>query len=283
VAVSTGPAVQGLSRFSLTTGGAGELAAFYENALGCRRIATEQISGAAFEALMGVGGGALRITLNLGEQIIELLQFDQRGNPYPENASASDLIFQHFAIVVSDMAQAYARLCATPHWTPISNGGPQKLPQSSGGATAFKFRDPEGHPLELLAFPPNNMPVSWHTSRAHLCLGIDHSAISVSNIDMSAKFYDSLGFEATSRSMNRGLAQQNLDGLPDVTVEVVALAIKRATPHLELLCYRSSAPPRQYSLRNNDIAATRIVLADSNAALRCFLDPDGHHFVMVPR
>ena len=48
----------------------------------------------------------------------------------------------------------YARLSAHAGWTTISTDGPQLLPASSGGVTAYKFRDPEGHPLELIAFPP---------------------------------------------------------------------------------------------------------------------------------
>ncbi|HUB86076.1 MAG TPA: VOC family protein [Rhizomicrobium sp.] len=263
--------------FSLTTANAGKLSDFYQKAFGCHIVETERVDGADFERLMGVQGGAVRTTLALGEQVVELLQFDEPGRPYPKETSASDLIFQHFAIVVSDMAKAYAHLCAIPHWTPISLGGPQKLPLSSGGVTAFKFRDPEGHPLELLAFPENDVPVVWQTSQAALYLGIDHSAISVSDVTASVAFYENLGFAVTSRSRNEGPAQQNLDGIQDVRVDVVALAINRSTPHLELLCYpanASSSPPR---LRNNDSAATRIVLAGSDQ--RCLLDPDGHHVV----
>jgi hypothetical protein len=88
-----------------------------------------------------------------------------------------------------------------------------------------------------------------------------------------------LGFEVTSRSTNEGPAQQHLDGLRDVRVAVVALAIDHSVPHIELLCYppnTSSGPSRS---RNNDIAATRIVLAGSEQ--RCLLDPDGHRVVLA--
>ncbi len=277
MAVENGPAIQRIARFSLTTADALQLSGFYEQAFGCHIVKTEHVGGTVFERLMDVRGGALKITLALGEQVIELLQFDRPGKPYPEKSSASDLIFQHFAIVVSDMAQAYAQLCATPRWTPISRGGPQKLPQSSGGVTAFKFRDPEGHPLELLAFPANNMPPAWQTSGTRPCLGIDHSAISVSDICASIAFYKELGFTVMSRSVNAGPAQQNLDSIHDVQVEVVALAIHSFAPHLELLCYPSNASSGPLRLHSNDVAATRIVLADD--AQRRLLDPDGHQTV----
>ncbi len=39
--------------------------------------------------------------------------------------------------------------------------GPERLPARSGGVSAFKFRDPDGHPLELLAFPPEAVPPIW--------------------------------------------------------------------------------------------------------------------------
>jgi hypothetical protein len=120
---------------------------------GCRRIATDRLGGPEFERLMGAIGGADRITLNLGREIIELVQFDLPGEPYPHASSSSDLVFQHFAIVVADMMRAVQRLSTIAGWTPISTGDPQHLPASSGGLIAFKFRDPEGHPLELLAFP----------------------------------------------------------------------------------------------------------------------------------
>jgi catechol 2,3-dioxygenase-like lactoylglutathione lyase family enzyme len=142
-----------LARFGLTTGDAESAAKFYEAAFGCRRIATDRLGGPEFERLMGATGGADRITLNLGREIIELVQFDLPGEPYPHASSSSDLLFLHFAIVVADMMRAVQRLSTIAGWTPISTGDPQHLPASSGGLIAFKFRDPEGHPLELLAFP----------------------------------------------------------------------------------------------------------------------------------
>ena len=51
-----------LARFGLTTGDASRLAAFYQRALGFRPIAAEYVAGAAFETMMGVEGGARRVT-----------------------------------------------------------------------------------------------------------------------------------------------------------------------------------------------------------------------------
>ena len=96
--------------------------------------------------------------------------------------------FQHFAIVVSDMTAAYANLQVLQNWTAISRW-PANSPPSSGGVTAFKFRDPEGHPLELLTFAPGPKSARWSLRSDNNYLGIDHSAISVADTDRSVAFY----------------------------------------------------------------------------------------------
>ncbi len=288
--MSTGVPICKLARFSLTTANVNDLAAFYETAFGCRRLATERLSGSDFERLMGVRGGALSVTLTLGREIIEILQFDQRDRPYPKEAPASDLVFQHFAIVVQNMAQAYQRLSMLEGWSAISRGGPQRLPESSGAVTAFKFRDPEGHPLEFLAFPNHHVPLIWRKEAGDTCLGIDHSAISVSNTARSVAFYESLGFEVSARSMNQGPEQEKLDDVSGVRVEVTALAPLQPTPHLELLCYQPAANSHVPTLKNSETATTRLELqisgvsdADDAPVIRhSVLDPDGHHLVIAP-
>ncbi len=231
---------------------------------------------------MGVKGGALRITLSLGEEIVELLQFDQQGKPYPVNGSASDLTFQHFAIVVSDIAEAFQRLLGVEGWTAISRSGPQRLPGSSGGVSAFKFRDPEGHPLELLCFPKGAAPAYWREMQDDgVCLGIDHSAICVSETARSVSFYENLGFHTSSRSLNRGAEQEKLDNVEGAKVEVTALTPFKSGPHLELLCYHDIPHNRETPHGNADIATARLVFEASDCpAPREIIDPDGHHLIM---
>ncbi|MEO6927728.1 MAG: VOC family protein [Casimicrobiaceae bacterium] len=285
----TGSHVDRLARFRLTTADAKSAAQFYATAFGCRQIAADRLAGADFEGLMNVPGGADRITLGLGREIVELVQFDMPGEPYPRESSASDLIFQHFAIVVADMTRAFQRLSSVAGWTPISIGGPQRLPPTSGGVTAFKFRDPEGHPLELLAFPESSRLNGHARSPDETCLGIDHSAIVVSDDVASIAFYESLGLDLSVRSFNQGPAQERLDDVSDAQVDVTALTPRRPAPHLELLCYRAHqrhpAPPRNA----NDVASTRLVFEHSevsNAAhghigTHSMRDPDGHDLLIV--
>lgn len=280
------PRVYRLARFGLTTHKANYLAAFYERAFGCTVVSHERRSGTDFERLAHVSAGAQCVTVAIGDQMIELWEFDQPGRPYPHDLSPYDVHFQHFAIVVADMKQALEQISRVDGWTAISTAGPQHLPHRSGDVTAFKFRDPEGHPLELLAFAAGKAPAHWRNhSQKGLFLGIDHSAMSTADVQRSVAFYESLGLTLTARTLNHGIEQQRLDGVVDPYVDVIALAPAATTPHVELLCYRSHARPQSAALRSNDVAATRLIfqaaprlaVSIDNSDERIIQDPDGHH------
>lgn len=207
--------------------------------------------------------------LRLSQTPIYLDCFDNPGRPYPTDADAADTIFQHFAIVTNDIEGAWQRALSAGA-TPISDAGPVTLPISAGGVTAVKFRDPDGHPLELLQFPYDTSRLS----RGGDFIDLDHSAISVTDIDVSVNFYVALGLSEGRRTLNHGPTQAWLDGLPDVAVDVVPLLPHPSRPHLELLGYRQ---PRGYAhgpLRADDIAATRVLWTASVDGL--VRDPDGH-------
>ena len=227
--------------------------------------------------------GETRRTLAAGDQRIELVRPDVPGRPYPEVASSADRCFQHCALVVDDIVAARERLCrAEPsvrggdvrvgsgRAVAVSADGPVTLPASSGGVSAFKFRDPEGHPLELIEFPPGANP-AWPArparARADGVRGIDHSAIVVADVEASLRFYTgSLGLRCTTRQVNRGAEQARLDALHDPEVEVVGLVLdgappEGAPPHLELLGYRRP-PVRAASGANahGDVATDVLVI-----------------------
>ncbi|WP_431267079.1 VOC family protein [Dankookia sp. P2] len=252
-----------IARVSFTTAEPAACSTFFREALGFEETGIEERVDAAFGRLMGLPGARAQVRLlRLGSQEIELVAFAEKGRPYPPGSTSSDPWFQHVAIVVSDMGAAYRRLMAWPGWTPISTSGPQSLPDSSGGVTAFKFRDPEGHPLELIEFPPARTPKIWQAPRgADPCLGLDHSAIVVSSTAASVAFYQRLGFINAGRSCNHGIEQARLDAIPGAKVEVTRLhtAAMDAPPQLELLCYRvsSARSPPTADGRSNDIATTR--------------------------
>jgi catechol 2,3-dioxygenase-like lactoylglutathione lyase family enzyme len=286
----TGLRVRRIAGFGVTSPDAAQLTKFYETAFGARYLSSERLSGARVEHWLGVHGGALRHTLLLGEQPLDILEFDTPGSPYPRPISPYDTTFQHLAIVVSDMDLAMLHLRRTPGWTAISTRGPQRLPQRSGGVTAFKFQDPDEHPLELLEFSAHAVPRHWSERMKHgIFLGIDHSAISVRDTAVSTAFYQSAGFSVIAQTLNHGMEQADLDGVAHPQVEVTALAAHGATPHLELLCYRSGANRPRQVLAGNAVAATRIWLAvddpernsDWDLAGRLIVDPDGHRLLLV--
>jgi catechol 2,3-dioxygenase-like lactoylglutathione lyase family enzyme len=280
-------AVTRIGRISLTTGNADRLGAFYRQAFGFEALEIEHHAGTSFARLTGVEGAQARaVPLRLGEETIELLAFTEPGALYPADIGCNDLRFQHIAIVVADMESAYLRLRACEGWTAITRPAPQRLPATSGGVTALKFRDPEGHPLELLAFPPNNVPSRWREAphRDGPCLGIDHSAIVVSRTAASVAFYQQvLGFSVAERSLNRGREQEQLDAVAGAVVEVTALHPGAdSPPHLELLRYRSPGPPRggPAAPASNDIVATRLTLeVDDLPALENRLAAAGVRFI----
>lgn len=264
--------VYAIVAFRLTTAEPERLASFYRQ-LGFTAGEQEQIPQGEL-ALLGLKGCGTRLPLHLGAQRLDLDCFDQRGRAYPPGASSADLCFQHLALVTDSVASAWGRAAAAGA-TSISRQGPVTLPAAAGGVTAIKFRDPEGHPLEFLQFPPDSEG-QW---RGRGLLGIDHSAISVSEKGASRRFYAALGLSVRGATLNHGPEQAALDGLSEPMVDVVAMATANVTPHLELLAYRGAADRAAGPLQANDVAATRIVWrADRDTLLR---DPDNHLQLLI--
>jgi catechol 2,3-dioxygenase-like lactoylglutathione lyase family enzyme len=184
--------------------------------------------------------------LTLGAESVDLHSpEDWRTNRADDAAiSVASTGFQHLAIVSSDMDESMRRLRQFAP-SPITQGDPVRLPESSGGVVAFKFRDPDGNPLELIEFPARVGDPRWHRQDIPgPNLGFDHSAISVFDVERSLEFYvGGLGFSIASRHVNHGDEQAQLDGCAESIVEVVGLApIDARTPHLELLGYRAPVP-----------------------------------------
>ena len=90
--------------------------------------------------------------LVLGDECLDLTEYKSpRGRAYPTDSRGNDRWFQHIAIVVSNMDQAFSRV-RTAGVRFVSNE-PQTLPawnKDAGGIKAFYFRDPDGHYLELI-------------------------------------------------------------------------------------------------------------------------------------
>lgn len=247
---------------------------FYRAALGFETVA------------MNTGPGFTSLTMRLGADDIDLVAYDLPGAPYPAGSRCIDLWFQHFAIVVADMGKAYQRLRAAGPLAAITRGGPRHLPPNTGSVTAFKFRDPDGHPLELLHFPAVSAPPRWRSQAGDgVLLGIDHSAVTVSDTAASVAFYgERIGLTVKSRSLNRGPEQDDLDDTPGAVVEVTALSpADPGSPHVELLCYRMppGGQPMARDGGRSDIAATKLVF-EGRAPSGVLRDPDGHRLAVRP-
>ncbi|MCY7369158.1 MAG: VOC family protein [Chamaesiphon sp.] len=227
-------------------------------------------------------------TLKLGDEQIRLMQYlDRKGQPIPQDSQSYDLWFQHLAIVVSNMDRAYAHLQLFAI-KPISTS-PQTIPlenQEAAGTQAFKFRDPDRHPLELICFPPDKGQQKWHQASDKLFLGIDHTAIAITNTEQSLKFYrDSLGMHVDGGSFNSGETQARMDGLPDPKVQITALRPTQGSLGIELLDYHEPAHgrPIPVALERYDTAYVQIELIvtgdDQTGLIR---DPTGHFILLIP-
>ena len=220
--------------------------------------------------------------LTLGAERLELVERPYAA-AYPSPRAANDPWFQHFAIAVADMDAAYAQLAGlSPE--PITRGGPQLLPPSTGSVTAFKFRDPDGHPLELSYVPSSRGRTGASASNA-VFLGIDHSALAVGDLEASIQFYTDLGFHIGDRLLNRGPEQSRLDGLEEACLDIVTMLTPEAGPHLELLHYRDPPPPPARTIGSDDIAATHTIMVMTSGSkldtASRHSDPDGHWLNLV--
>ena len=255
-----------IAGFRLVTADLARLAAFY-GALGFDVGAAQPIAATEL-AVLGIAGTGMRIEMALGPSRVDLDCYAIAGRPYPAGASACDPVFQHFAIVTDDARAAWHR-ARDAGAMPISRAQPVVLPPSSGGVTAVKLRDPDGHPLEFTQFPRGANP-DWQGTGN---MGIDHSAIAVGDLAASRRFYAQHGLREGATMLNQGPTQVALDGIDGVVVDIVPLLPAQAPPHIELLGYRGRVGAT-VAVAVNDIAATRIVWNAAHDAL--LRDPDGH-------
>jgi MIP family channel proteins len=232
--------VQGVGAIGMTVSNMERSIAFYSKVLGFEKLSDIEVAGPEYERLTGMFGVRMRVVrMKLGEEQIELSEFlAPRGRPIPVDSMSNDRWFQHIAIIVSDMDHAYAWLRANhvEHASP----GPQRLPDwnpKAGGIRAFYFKDPDGHPLEILQFPEGKGDARWHGQGDRLFLGIDHTAIVVLDTDASLHFYrDLLGLRVVGESENWGPEQERLNNVVGARLRITTLRAP-AGPGVELLEY----------------------------------------------
>jgi catechol 2,3-dioxygenase-like lactoylglutathione lyase family enzyme len=286
----------------LTVGDLDRELMFYTNTLPFELVSISEASSQEQDALLGLSEVKLRVaSLKLGDERITLTEhIINKGKPIPADSQSFDRWFQHIAIVVSDMDKAYARLRA--HKVKHVSTGPQTLPEwnkSAAGIKAFYFRDPEDHVLEIIFFPPGKGAPKWQQQATNIFLGIDHTAIVVSDTEKSLAFYrDLLGLRVAGESENYGVEQEHLNQVFGARLRITGLRADKG-PGIEFLEYIT--PPGGRPLPNdakasdlvfwnthlavNDLANASAKLHESGAAFvskpgsarsQIVRDPDGH-------
>ncbi len=213
---------------------------FYTRVLTFQKVGDVEVAGSDWEHLQGLFGLRMRVVqLRLGDETLELTEYlAPHGRPIPPDSRSNDRWFQYIAIIVSDMDKAYRRL--RQNKVQHASTGPQRLPdwnKNAGGIRAFYFKDPDNHVLEILQFPPDKGRSKWHVPTDRLFLGIDHTAIVVSNTEASLKFYrDVLGFQVAGESENYGDEQEHLNNVFGVRLRITSLRVASG-PSIEFLEY----------------------------------------------
>jgi catechol 2,3-dioxygenase-like lactoylglutathione lyase family enzyme len=269
------PLVTGVDAISMTVSDMDRAVDFYSNVLTFQKVSDVETADESYEQLEGVFGLRVRIVrMHLGDEFVELHEYlAPKGRPIPMDSRSNDRWFQHIAIIVSDMNRAYQVL--RKNKVEHASSGPQRLPdwnKNAGGISAFYFKDPDGHPLEILQFPSDKGAEKWHRPSDKLFLGIDHTAIVVSDTDASLKFYrDVLGMRVAGESENYGTEQEHLNNVFGARLWITALR-GASGPGIELLEYLSPRdgrplPPDEHA---NDVVhrQTVVVTRDANQAAR---------------
>jgi len=265
-------AVSGVAAIGITVADAERSVAFYRDVLGFEPDDDRRVAGETRDRLHGIEGGERRVVgLQLGDERIELVQWlTPRGRPVPDDSRSNDRWFQHIAIIVNDMDQAYLWLMR--HGVSGISLSPQRLPDSNpaaGGIRAFYFKDPDGHALELLEFPPDKGSARWRQPSNRVFLGIDHTAITVGDTETSLRFYrDTLGLRVAGESLNFGIEQERLNNVAGARVRITSLRADTgpAIEFLEYLHPRDGRPLRP-DARSNDLTHWQTIMTGDAARI----------------
>ena len=301
------PLVSAVDSIGLTVSDLYRSVEFYSKVLHFEKVSEIEVDGDAYERLQGVFGLRMRVArMKLGDESIELTEYlAPRGRPAPADARSNDRWSQNIAIIVSDMNRGYRWL--RDHKVEHASSRPQLLPAwnpNAGGIRAFYFRDPDGHPLEVQWFQPGKSQAKWHAATDRLFLGIDHTAIVISDTEASLRFYrDRLGMEVAGESENYGPEQERLNNVFGARLRITALRTASG-PGIEFLEYLAPRDGRPYppDARPNDlihwqtrfagnsageaakVLRNRAVEVDGKAGFRKAVtarDPDGHAIQIV--
>lgn len=264
------PLIKAVDAVGMTVSDLDRAVEFYRQVLSFEKVSEAEVTGDEYEHLQGVFGLRMRTArMKLGDEFIELTEYlAPKGKSIPVDSRSNDRWFQHIAIITSDMERAYQLL--RQHKVEHASTGPQRLPdwnKNAGGIKAFYFKDPDGHPVEILQFPEGKGDAKWHRTSDRLFLGIDHTAIVVNDTEASLKFYrDELGLRVAGESENYGIEQERLNNVFGARLHITGLRAARGMG-IELLEYLAprDGRPMPVDERANDLVHRQTILVTSDA------------------
>jgi len=267
---AAGPVVSAVDSVDVTVSDMDRAMDFYSRVLSFKKVWDTEVTGATYENLEGVFGVRMRVVrMQLGDEFIELTEYlAPKGRSITAGARNNDRSFQHIAIIVSDMDKAYAWL--RQNKVEHASSGPQRLPdwnRNASGIKAFYFKDPDGHPLEILEFPVDKGAEKWHRPSSKLFLGIDHTAIVVGDTEESLGFYrDLLGMHIVGESENYGTEQEHLSNVFGAHLRITSLRASSGFG-IELLEYLSPRDGNPFPLDEhaNDVIHRQTVVVTKSA------------------
>jgi catechol 2,3-dioxygenase-like lactoylglutathione lyase family enzyme len=265
------PVVEAIEAVGMTVADMERSVRFYSTVLSFEQVSDVEVAGDAHAHLQGIFGLRMRVVrMRFGEECIELTEYlAPRGRPMPVHSRSHDRWFQHIALIVSDIDRAYQWL--RQQRVEHASSGPQRLPDwnpKAGGIQAFYFKDPDGHPLEILQFPAGKGNPKWHQPTGRLFLGLDHTAIVVRDTEASLTFYrDSLGLKVVGESENCGTEQEHLNNVFGARLRITTLRAAHG-PGIELLEYLTprDGRPMPADVRANDLLHWQTTLVTQGIA-----------------
>jgi catechol 2,3-dioxygenase-like lactoylglutathione lyase family enzyme len=218
-AFSVNAQIQSVEKVTITVSDADKVKSFYIDAFRAKEIKTTVFKNNELGMLLNIEDATVQvktILLQIGNEYLELQSFTGKKIkplPIPEDSKSNDLWFQHIAIVVPNMQRAFDAI--HQKMAVYVSTAPQTLPAylpAAAGISAFYFRDPDGHNLEVINFPKGKGNPKWQADTTVTFAGIDHTAIGVSNTDAQYRFYkDILGMNIAGHSENYGTEQEHLN------------------------------------------------------------------------
>src|SRR2546422_68717 len=230
VARSPQSVVQAVEAIGITVADLDRSVGFFSRVLDFEKVSDREIAGGDYERLEGVFGLRMRVVrMRLGDEAIDLTEYlVPKGRQVPVDSRSNDRWFQHIAIIVSDMDRAYAQL--RQFGVEHASSGPQRLPDwnpSAGGIRAFYFKDPDGHPLEILA-PADGRPApgdaqandlaSWQTRLVVKDVSVEETPLRAAGGRLVSP--GRIGLEGGELGFRAGLQARDPDGHALLLIEL---------------------------------------------------------------